>query len=144
MNRIMKIVLRGVAVGLFFAGSGLFAQSAVGLWKTIDDETGQPKSYVSIWEQNGMLYGTITQLINPDEPDPKCTKCTGDYKDKPVKGMTIMWNMKKDGDAWSGGQILDPKKGETYRCKIWIEGGNLQLRGYLGPFYRTQTWYRAG
>jgi uncharacterized protein (DUF2147 family) len=143
MNRAIKALKYAVTVGLFFAGASLFAQaSPVGSWKTIDDETGKPKSIVNIWEQGGVLYATIADLINPDEPDPKCTKCTGDYKDKPIKGMTIMWGMKKDGDSWSGGQILDPKKGQTYSCKLWLEGSNLKLRGYLGPFYRTQTWYR--
>ncbi|MCE9599748.1 MAG: DUF2147 domain-containing protein [Spirochaetia bacterium] len=144
MNRIMKYAGHSMAVAVLVLSSNLFAQATpVGSWKTIDDETGQPKSYVNIWEQNGVIYGTISQLINPSEPDPKCTKCAGDYYNKPVKGMTIMWGLKKDGDSWSGGQILDPNNGKVYTCKIWLEGGNLKLRGYIGPFYRTQTWYRG-
>ena len=39
------------------------AQTVFGKWKTIDDETGKEKSIVEIYEQNGVLYGKITQLF---------------------------------------------------------------------------------
>ena len=55
----------------------------------------------------------------------------------------ILTNMKKDDDEYSGGEIMDPAKGKTYRCKMWLEDGNLQVRGYLAFFFRTQTWYRV-
>ena len=57
-----------------------FAQSPVGTWRTIDDETGKPKSHVEIYEQNGKLYGKITKLLNPSEPNPTCKKCSGAKK----------------------------------------------------------------
>ncbi len=117
----------------------------MGLWQNIDDETGKPKAHIQIYEVNGVLYGKIVKLINPDEPNPKCTKCPGEFKDKPVEGLQIMWGLKKDGNEYTGGKILDPKKGNIYSCKIeLIEPNKLKVRGFLGVSLlgRTQYWYR--
>ncbi len=120
----------------------------VGKWKTIDDKSGKPKSIVEIWEDGGKLYGKVDQLLDPkpDDPNPVCKKCSGDLKDQPILGMRIMWDMKKDGSAWSGGKILDPDNGKTYRCNLALadEGKKLQVRGFIGIALigRTQTWLR--
>lgn len=123
------------------------AQSIVGQWKTIDDETNQPKSIVEISERNGKIYGKIVKLFrSPDEdPDPVCKECPADDKrfNKKVLGMEIIEGMKADGTEFSGGTILDPKNGKIYRCRLWKEGENLKVRGYWGPFYRTQTWHKS-
>ena len=131
------------------ACSGVLAAepSPVGLWKTIDDDTGDPKSLVRIVDVNGELRGTVEKVFSPPAKslDPICDKCEGDRKDKPVVGMTIMWGLKKTDDlVWSGGEILDPAKGKTYRCKVTVieDGKKLQMRGYVAFFYRTQTWLR--
>ena len=117
-------------------------QSPVGRWTTISDETDEPRSVVEIYEEDGRLFARVDSLIlRPDEPaDPVCEKCPGERKDQPILGMIILWDMEPDDDAWAGGRILDPEKGKIYRAKIWVEDGNLKVRGYLGPFFRTQTW----
>ncbi len=116
--------------------------SPVGQWVTIDDERNEPRSVVTIYEQDGALFARIESIyFREGEPEnPTCEKCKGERKDQPIIGMTIMWDMKARGDTWAGGRILDPENGKTYRCKIWVEDGTLKVRGYLGPFYRTQTW----
>ena len=123
------------------------ANSPVGVWQTIDDETGQPKSHVKIWERNGKLVGKIIKLINPDEPDPLCTACEGNRKNQKIIGMVILWNLTKDGDRWSGGSILDPNNGKTYRCRITVTNGgkNLDVRGFIGISLlgRTTEWTRV-
>jgi uncharacterized protein (DUF2147 family) len=122
------------------------AQTIFGKWKSIDDETGQPKSIVEIYERSGKVYGRITKLFRKpaEEQDPLCNECDAEdprYKKK-VIGMEILKDMVKDDDEYADGEILDPNNGKIYRCKIWLEGKDLKLRGYLGPFYRTQTWVR--
>jgi uncharacterized protein (DUF2147 family) len=140
------------AIGLLLASvAGLaFAEgtSPVGLWKTIDDETGKEKSYVRISESNGQLVGKIEKLINPKDADPKCDKCTDERKDQPVVGLTIIRNVKKDGEElWDGGDILDPNNGKVYKVRLKPEdnGKKLNVRGYIGmPMLgRTQTWVRV-
>ena len=123
--------------------------SPVGLWNTVDDKTGEAKSFVRVWSEHGELLGKIEKLIRKpgQNPDPVCSKCAGDKKDKPITGMTIMWGLAQDGDAWAGGYILDPNNGKTYRCKVKLEpgGSKLSVRGYMGfsLFGRSQTWLRV-
>jgi uncharacterized protein (DUF2147 family) len=143
------------AIGLILGACTLlsaqfaFAQaSPVGLWKTIDDETGKPKSLVRITEQNGVYQGKVEKLFREADQDqnPKCDKCDGANKDQPIIGMTILFNLKKDGDDYSGGQILDPAKGKLYKSKLSLIENNkkLNVRGYIGfsLLGRTQTWVR--
>jgi len=137
--KILKIALFLISV-LFTSNS--YAQSIVGKWKTIDDETGKEKSIVEIYMKDGKAYGKIIKLFRtPDEDqDPICDLCTDHRKDKKVLGMTIVTDMVKDDDEWEDGEILDPKNGKIYDCKLWVEDGKLQVRGYVAFFFRTQTW----
>ncbi|MFZ9503532.1 MAG: DUF2147 domain-containing protein [Cyclobacteriaceae bacterium] len=132
-------------LALFFLGAGFSAQAQItGRWKTIDDASGKPRSVVEIFERGGKYFGKVVSIFpSPGkDPDPICTACDPSdsrYKMK-VKGMEIVRNLKKDGSEYSGGDILDPQIGKIYRCKIWLEDNTLKVRGYLGPFFRTQTW----
>lgn len=122
--------------------------SIVGLWKTIDDETGKPKSLVRITEANGEYQGKIEKLFRTPDQDqnPKCEKCEDARKDQPFIGLTVITGMKKDKEGeYSGGQILDPNNGKIYKSKMSLkEDGKLDMRGYVGmPMLgRTQTWVR--
>jgi uncharacterized protein (DUF2147 family) len=146
----MKLFMRAafLASSVVFASS-VFAQaspaeSPVGLWKSIDDETKAPKSLVRISESGGVYSGKIEKLLTAGREDAKCEKCEGDLKDKPVTGMAIITGMKKVDEGFEGGSILDPNNGKVYRSKMkLIEGGKkLEVRGYIGPFSRAQIWTR--
>jgi uncharacterized protein (DUF2147 family) len=131
-----------------FATAGLaFAQATpVGLWKTIDDETKTEKSQVRITDSGGVLSGKVEKFLDPKaKQDAVCDKCSDDRKDKPILGMTIIRNAKAHGEVWEGGEILDPNNGKQYRLRLKpLDGGKvLEVRGYIGPFYRNQTWVRV-
>lgn len=126
-----------------------FAQSTpVGTWTTVDDKTQKPKSVVEIYQaKDGSLAGRVTEVLQSDRgPNPVCDKCSGDRKDKPVKGMVILWGIKQKGDVWEGGQILDPASGKVYSVKVTPvdDGKKLEVRGFMGfsLLGRTQTWQR--
>lgn len=124
------------------------AQSCVGKWVTIDDETNKKKSIVELYKVDGKLYGKITYLFPREgrEENPKCTKCTDDRKNKPLIGLQIVRGCKWTGGAWENGTIVDPETGKIYTVKIWIDPENsnyLNVRGYIGPFFRTQKWVRT-
>ena len=122
--------------------------SPIGHWETVDDATGKVNSVVLVEEDKGMLHGIIVKLISPDpkDPNPRCTQCEGEMKDKPLIGLRILWGLSQSGDRWTGGWIVDPDNGKTYRCEIHLEdGGNkLKVRGYIGfsLFGRTEYWLR--
>ena len=143
----LKTALSVVALVL---SANAFAQATpVGLWKTIDDETKKEKSLVRITDAGGVLTGRIEKFLDPaSKPDAACDKCTDERKDKPILGMTIVRNAKHDADdpaLWTGGDILDPNKGKVYRLRLKpTDGGKtLEVRGYIGPFFRDQTWVRV-
>jgi uncharacterized protein (DUF2147 family) len=122
--------------------------TAVGTWQTIDDHTGQPKALIQITpDGSGNLTGKIIKGLGPDDnPERRCTACTDERKDQLMLGMTIINDMKKDGDGWDGGHILDPENGKLYKCKMHLEDGGQKLvvRGYIGVSLlgRSQTWIR--
>lgn len=122
--------------------------SPAGLWKNIDDTTGKPRALIRISETNGTLQGRIERVFPaPNEsPDQKCVKCEGANRNAPVIGLIIMSGLRKDGDEYIDGQILDPDSGKTYRSKVKLldNGQKLNVRGYIGipTLGRTQTWVR--
>jgi uncharacterized protein (DUF2147 family) len=135
-----------LAGALFACVGGAFAQTdtPIGTWQTIDDHTHQPKALVRITQdESGELSGKV---INGPNPDKRCTSCTDARKDQLILGMTIITGMRKDGDSWDGGQILDPDIGKLYKCKLHTEDGGRRLvvRGYIGVSLlgRSQTWIR--
>jgi len=141
----MKSVI-AIAVLGFVAASAQAQMSPVGVWKTIDDETKLPKALVRITETNGVISGKIDKLLAADaKPDAKCDKCEDDRKDKPIVGMEIIRDVKKDDEVWAGGTILDSAKGKVYKTRLKpVDGGKkMEVRGYVGFFYRTQVWERV-
>ncbi|MES2583125.1 MAG: DUF2147 domain-containing protein [Pseudomonadota bacterium] len=130
-----------------FSVSAMAQMSPVGLWQTIDDKDGTPKSEIRIVETAGVVSGKVEKFLDPKTKlDEKCVECTDERKDKLILGMEILRGLKKtEGkDVWEGGNILDPNNGKIYKATVTpIEGGKkLQMRGYIGFFYRTQTWTR--
>ena len=145
----MKKIISLLAV---FISLGASAQmTPVGLWHTIDDETNEPKGEIRITENNGVLSGVVGRALKEDsKAKTVCDLCTDDRKNKNIIGMEILRNLTREGKEsnflWAGkGTILDPNNGKVYTVKMTpIEGGKrLQVRGYIGVFYRTQYWIRA-
>jgi len=122
--------------------------SPVGLWKAIDDTTGKPSALIRITEERGELRGKIEQLFRApgEDPNPKCTLCSDARKDQPILGMTIVSGLKKDGDEYKDGEILDPNNGKIYKSKLSVHDGGkkVEVRGYVGVpmFGRSQVWLR--
>lgn len=122
--------------------------SPVGLWKNIDDVSGKPKGLIRITESNGIFSGKIEKLFRSptEEQQPLCDKCEGSDKNQPIIGMTILKELKKHGEDYTGGTILDPHNGKIYSAKMTLQdnGEKLIVRGYLGIslFGRSQTWIR--
>ncbi|TRZ43635.1 DUF2147 domain-containing protein [Robertkochia solimangrovi] len=133
--------------GLFIMSAiNVYSQDIFGKWKTIDDETGEAKSIVELYKENGKVYGKVVEILNKAKKDNVCDKCEGAKKDKPILGMVIVEDLEQDGDEYEGGTILDPNKGKVYRCKIWLDEDDpnkLNVRGYIAFLFRTQEWFRA-
>jgi uncharacterized protein (DUF2147 family) len=134
------------ALGVAAASAFAQADSPVGLWKNIDDQTKEAKGLIRITENAGVLSGKIEKVLTKGQEDAKCEACEGALKDKPVAGMQIITGLKKGAEWWEGGTILDPNNGKTYKARLKLidEGKKLEVRGYIGAplLGRTQTWIR--
>lgn len=133
---------------LAIAGAALAQNTPVGVWRSMDDKTKQPKAEITITETAGGLSGKVTKRLGSyAKPDDKCDECKDARKGQPIMGMEIIRGGKKEegADVWSGGKILDPENGKEYTLKLTPEDGGKQLavRGSIGPFGRTQTWVRV-
>jgi len=132
----------------WLAVGGAWAEvTPVGLWRNVDDRTGEARAEVRIGEAGGVLNGRIEKRLARDaRPDAVCGECRDDRKDKPILGLEIIRGAKKaEGkEVWEGGRILDPENGREYTLRLTpVDGGRrLEVRGSFGPFGRTQTWHR--
>ena len=133
-----------LVIAMFFATT-IFAQTPIlGDWITVDDNSGEQKSVVKIYQAgNGKYYGDIIELF--DEPDAVCVECEGEDHNNPIVGLTIIRDMQLVGDELKNGKVLDPDNGKLYYAKIYLKDGKLVLRGSLdkaGLLGRSQTWIR--
>lgn len=131
-----------------FSVPAMAQMTPVGLWKSLDEKTGAPKSEVRISDQGGVLIGKVERLLREGaDPNAVCDKCTDDRKNAPMVGLEIIRGAKQaEGKTvWEDGKILDPENGKTYTLRLTpVEGGKkLEVRGSIGPFGRTQTWVRV-
>ena len=143
-------VCAGLTGGVAPAGAqGADSATPVGLWKTIDDNTRQERSLIRITESGGVLTGRIEKILGPSaKADAVCDKCSDERKNQPIVGMALIRDARQGADdktSWEGGDITDPDNGKTYRLRLKpLDGGkSLEVRGYIGPFYRNQIWLRV-
>jgi uncharacterized protein (DUF2147 family) len=133
--------------------AALFAADDItGLWKTVDDETGNPKAVVAIYQYQGQVYGRVIASFDDDgkyiDDDMYRQINTSPYLvgDPAFNALTIIWDMKDKGKKWGSGKIMDPgdseeKKPAVYDCEMWKEDKTLVVRGKILFFGRNQTWY---
>ncbi len=124
-----------------------WSQTVFGKWKTIDDRNGITKAIVEVYEENGLLQARILKILEKGKENALCIKCKGDLKDKPVTGMKIMDDYKRNNKGeYKGSRLFDPEQAMTFRGKVWLDpkdSNRLKVRGYLAFLYRTQTWHRV-
>ena len=133
-----------------FSVLALAQATPAGLWRSIDDDGKTEMSIIRITNTNGIYSGKVEKISDPAKADEKCIKCDDERKDKPIAGMTIIWEVRQNAEdpgLFDGGRILDPAKGTSYKLRMKPIDGvkKLEVRGYIGSpmFGRTQTWVRV-
>ncbi|HOV64892.1 MAG TPA: DUF2147 domain-containing protein [Spirochaetia bacterium] len=143
-----KIILPLTILALIFAAAPLFAaDSVLGYWKTIDDETGKAKSVIAIYEYQGKIFGRILMTFEDDGTTVKDSIYVKRDKANKVKGtppycgLDIIYNLVDTGSKFSKGNILDPLTGKVYASDVWKDkNGNLIVKGKIGPIGKSQVW----
>ena len=121
------------------------SKEVIGKWKIIKEETGEARSIVKIYEEDGEVYGQVIRILNEAKRDKLCTKCKGEDKNKKIEGLILMKHFHKDGEEYVDGTIMNPDDGKIYKSKMWLDEDNpdlLNVGGYVGIFYKTVQWQR--
>jgi len=140
----MKNWLLSISFGLlscFYSN----AQDIFGKWETYNRHTGEVRSIVEVFQKNGKVYGKVLRIMDKEDRDNLCTECEGDDKNQKIEGLVLMKNYEKDGEEYVDGTITNPNDGKVYRSKIWLDENDpniLNVRGYIGFFYKTLEWER--
>ena len=148
----IRLLLSIIVIGLIIPAALFAADDITGLWKTIDDETGNPKGVVAVYEYQGKIYGRVIASFDEEgeyiDDDMYRQINTSPYLvgDPAFNALTIIWELRDKGKKWGGGKIMDPgdaeeKKPGIYDCEIWKEGNKLIVRGKILFIGRNQTWY---
>ena len=157
----LKRLRLAAALAIVAVASSFAADPVEGFWKSIDEKTGEATAFWKIYDKSGVLYGEIVKIVGKSD-DTLAENAKPSYKDFPVAGevdkMRVVgtpWiyglSMKRTGE-WSGGSIVDPKKGDLYKCKITyrpadgrkFQKDTLEMRGEIGlGIGRSQYWLRA-
>ncbi|MBC7452055.1 MAG: DUF2147 domain-containing protein [Cytophagales bacterium] len=138
-----------IIIGILLISLSSFADSfnndtVIGKWLNADKD-----AHIQIYKSGIAYYGKIIWMKNPvnastgkpemDEKNPDSA-----LQNKPILNLVILKGFTYNGEEYSDGTIYDPKGGKTYTCKMWLTGLNqLNIRGYVGIFYRTEVWTRV-
>ena len=138
----MKVLNKIALAVAAFAVSGVALADPTGVWRTIDDKTGQAKSLVKITNEGGKYVGRIQQVLSGNV----CDACEGNYKGKNLAGVTVLWGVSSEGgNKYGGCTIMDPKNDKRYSVSLTDNGSTMTVRGYVGisALGRNQTWQRV-
>jgi uncharacterized protein (DUF2147 family) len=138
------MMLKVFGLATFFTAAALAESLAVGNWQYVD---GSKTTFITTMEEGGQLKAKITKVSKDgkDDPSATCSKCSGESKDKPMAGLVILWDTKKDGDNWKDGKLLDPESGRVVNGKVEIvDGGKrLNVKGSVAFISKTQAWTKV-
>ncbi len=125
------------------------AQAYLGDWRAVDDESGEARAVVRLYEDGGQLFGRIVQVLpTRREPTPNfgCRSCVGEFAGADLRDIPIVRDLEWQGEGFGGGHIYDPRSGRRYNAALTLDGENrLRVRGYVGfrALGRTQVWERV-
>lgn len=120
------------------------ADLITGTW-LVSKKDGKIKIYKAA---NGKYYGKIIWGDDPNDENGNPKKDTKNpdpsLRSKNIIGLIILNDFTYEDEEYTGGTIYDPQEGKVYTAKMWLTNDDtLQVRGYWGFFYRTETWTRV-
>lgn len=129
---------------LFLGTCSAFAADDIqGFWKTVNEE-GVSQCIIAVYQHDGIHYGRIIATFNNEgkiddsiyKPSKRSPKLAGNPY---YSGLDIIWDLVDSGSKFKG-KILDPEKGNVYNSELWVEDGNLIVRGKFLFFGRSMQW----
>jgi uncharacterized protein (DUF2147 family) len=96
---------------------------------------------ISIYKKGNFYYGKSVWVATPRKDYNNPDKRLGSRE---ALGIELLTGFIYDDGSYVNGNIYDPETGNTYKCKMTLEGNRLNVRGYIGIslFGRTETFER--
>ena len=96
---------------------------------------------INIYKKGTSYYGKSVWVANPRKDNKNPNKS---LQLREVLGIELLSGFSYEDGVYTDGTIYDPETGNTYKCKLTIEGNKLKLRGYIGIslFGRTEFFER--
>lgn len=146
MKKILIVFLALLLVASFLPAGHAADPSIAGVWSLPvlkGKDKGKERFQVEIFEKDGVYYGKIVKLTLLPE-NALCTKCKKERKDKPLMGMLMLWNLKKEAGRYVEGKIYDVEEGKEYKCSITqITPDKLQVTASLLFLSESHYWTRV-
>ncbi len=120
------------------------AEDITGLWKSLKDN-GEPQCIFGVYEHAGSYYGKIIGTyddagILADTIYKPIGRADGVVGNPHTCGLDILYDLQDSGISFKG-KIMDPLKGNVYNCELWLQNGNLIVRGKVLMFGKNITWH---
>ena len=138
------IAALAVAAGIMgLAGAAHANDAATGIWRL---DNGRVTVRVTPCGDN--LCGTVVALKKPrdDKGRPRLDKENPNkaLRSRPVIGLTILSNMKPEGDGRWNGTIYNPDDGNTYRSRMKLQNGNtMRVEGCIAVFCKAMKFIKV-
>ena len=145
---LLAVVLLALAAPAAAQSFPAAARAYLGDWTTYGDGGREAQAVVRLTEDRGELRAQIVRLLPTERyPTPRfrCDDCEGRYEGVDLRTVPLFEGMRWQGGEFSGGRIVDPTNGKSYRAVVTLDGPDvLRVRGYVGvrALGRTQVWHR--
>lgn len=126
-----------------FAKTQKSSDDLLGDWSIIDDVYHYERAIGRIYKnkKKGTYYMRVVyNNTSGIEPYTKCNKCPGQFKNKPIKGMIMMWNLKptkSNPHKFTGGYGIDPYSGTMFRGTVRLGRKNNAMHVRATPLAVT-------
>lgn len=122
-------------------------KSPAGDWLGFYEDTQTPGAKIQVTvDKNGLLSAHYIELYpKAGEKIPTtCTDCTGEFKDKPLMNMPMLWDLHYKDGKWIDGHGFSLERKRTFHASAWLseDGNTLYVRGKVGLFSHTQQLQR--
>jgi uncharacterized protein (DUF2147 family) len=145
---IPPLLIAFLFAGLTVSADQLTRGEVMGRWAS-------PGSIFEIFEVDGILHGKIIALKDSVYTEEEAAAKAGQVRlddnnpdeslrIRQILGLDIFLNYHFEDAQWAG-NIYDPEPGNTYKSKLRVEKGLLEIRGYIGlpMFGRTSKFPSA-
>lgn len=140
-----KSISKFIFVSLITLFTAAFANpiTPAGFYQITDETSNQPSSIVQVETSFGTVSGKVVKVFG--NPNAVCSKCSGELKNKPVVGMTILWGFNQSTNGWTSGKVLAVKRGQIYDATIALSDDAqsliLSVKTPLGT--KKQVWKKV-